>query len=326
MSPASISGPRLVADVGGTNTRVALVDASASDLHHLHCYLNRDFPSLEALLQRWLADTGVAMPAHSCLAIAAHSSGDQVRMENIDWSFSRRELAANLGLQQVRWLNDFEANAYALPHLGESELHCINQGAQGAARLAVMGPGTGLGGAVLDRATGQAITMEPGFAGLSPGNEEELELFRRLLSRDGAIYSELLVSGPGLLRLYRTLAEVRGQAADLSSPEAVSLAASNHNDALAQATLDCFTGLLGSCCGDFVVSSGSFGGLYLAGGIIPGMLTLLENGPFLRRFTDKGGMARYLKQVPVSAIIAPFPGLLGAATAPLWDARPEISP
>ncbi len=241
-------------------------------------------------------------------------------MENINWSFSRTALKRRLGLKQLCWLNDFEANAYALPHLGPQELQTINPGQTGGKRLAVAGPGTGFGGATLDLDTGRATASEPGFAGLSPATIEELEIFRRLLPRHGAIHAELLVSGPGLLRLYQTLAEVRGQPALLNSPEAVTSDALDNADPLARDTLHCFVGLFGSCCGDFVVSSGSLGGLYLAGGIVPNIVNALASGQFMARFTAKAGMQRYLSQVPVNAITAPFPGLLGAANAPTQTA------
>jgi glucokinase len=153
--------------------------------------------------------------------------------------------------------------------------------------------------------------------GLSPGTEEELALFARLLPSCGEIYVERLVSGPGILLLYRTLAELRGQAPLLATPDEVSSAALSDRDELAMAALGTFCALLGSTCGDFILANGAYGGLYLAGGILPSMLDFLRQSGFHQRFCDKGAMRHHLQAVPVYAITEPQPGLLGAAHAPI---------
>ena len=241
-------------------------------------------------------------------------------MVNIDWSFSCSELQVRYGFKAFRWLNDFQANAHALPHLAEGDREELRAGqsAEGA-RLATMGPGTGLGGATLEWVDGvpRACDSEPGHTGLSPATELELEIFRLLVPRHGEIYAEFLVSGAGLERLYRVLSEIQGKAPERLTPAEVSARALAGSDPCCVQALETFCALLGSTCGDFVLSKGAYGGLYLAGGIVPRMLPFLKASNFEQRFRQKGEMGPHLDQIPLYAITTAQPGLLGAAHAPL---------
>jgi glucokinase len=311
---------RLVADVGGTNTRLALFDTESQEFTDLRVYRNRQYSGLEEIMESWLQDLPSTAPAACCIAVAAPPSDDLVRMSNIDWAFSCRELSDLFGFDRVSWLNDFQANAYSLPYLQDADRAVLHRGtARADGKLAVMGPGTGLGGATLERVRGQpvATTCEPGHMGLAPGTTEELELFAQLLPRYGELHAERLVSGPGLLLLYQSLATISGRAAPAETPDEISRAALRDHDDLCQAALAMFCGLLGSACGDFVLANGAYSGLYLAGGILPGMLDFLRRSTFHQRFCNKGAMRDHLQEVPVYAITASQPGLLGAAHAPL---------
>lgn len=312
--------PRLVADVGGTNTRMALFDPATGELRGLANYTNRDYLRFEDVIAHWLESLGEPSPRNCCIAVAAPPSGDHVVMVNMDWAFYCSELARQFSFVQFRRLNDFESNAYALPHLTDKDRTLLHPGgSQSADRLATVGPGTGLGGAVLDRSGGSPISYaaEPGHMSLAPGTELELALISLLLSRHDDIYAELLVSGPGLLRLYQALGELRGEPLQVLTPADVSTRALDGTDPLCTIALDTFCALLGSVCGDFLLANGAYGGLYLAGGIVPRMVSYLRDSEFHRRLITKGAMREHLNSVPVYAITSDHPGLLGAAHAPL---------
>ncbi len=312
---------RMVADIGGTNTRIGLFDPVGDELRAVVNFKNRDYPGLEEVIGTWLGGLHETVPEYGCIAVAAPPSPDRVTMSNMDWSFSPRELAQRFGFQRLGCINDFESNAYALPHLRGDDLLEVYPGEPDRpGSLATVGPGTGLGGAVLERpARGvpRARACEPGHAGLSPATEQELALFALLLSRHGDIYAELLVSGPGLLRLYQALAELRGEPARSLRPEDVSRLAVEGEDGLCRAALDMFCGLLGSACGDFLLANGSYGGLYLAGGILPHMIPFLRASAFHQRLQAKGAMRAHLAQIPIYVVTCAHPGLIGAAHAPL---------
>jgi glucokinase len=313
----------MVADIGGTNSRLALYNPERNQLTSLRSYLNRDFATFEDIMMDWLGRLNEPRPSLCCLAVAAPPFGDRVTMLNINWSFSLQDLATKGGFEQLRCINDFAANAYALPHLTESDLSVIRQGERGdgEARLATVGPGTGLGGATLgwsETGTARVNPGEPGHMGLSPATPLEMELFRYLLP-DGDVYAELLVCGPGLQRLYQALGAIEGwQMPPTSpSPEDISARARSGECPKCRLTLETFCALLGSVCGDFVLANGAYGGLYLAGGFLSGMTDFLQNSRFIERFQSKGKMRPHLCNVPVYVITSQTTGLIGAAHAPL---------
>ena len=314
------SAHRLVADIGGTNTRLALFDPSTNELRALSHYVNRDYGQPEDIIVAWLAALHEPRPTVCCLAVAAPPFGDRVTMFNIDWSFSCRDISERFEFSALRCINDFEANAHALPHLSDHDLttlHCGKPGADG--KLATIGAGTGLGGATLTLTEGAPIAgaSEPGHMGLAAATDVELELFRYLLRQYGEIYAELLLSGPGLQRLYQSLGDIQGQSLPPLAPEVISARALTGECELCTLTLNTFCALLGSISGDYVLANGAYGGLYLAGGVLPDMIPFLRSSTFVQRFQNKGKMRDHLANVPLYSITSAVTGLLGAAHAPL---------
>ncbi|MDE0950235.1 MAG: glucokinase [Halioglobus sp.] len=317
-----LSGPsRLVADVGGTNSRLALFDPQTNELRAQRNYRNRDYAHFEDIVDAWLLALTEPPPIHGCLAVAAPPLGDRVSMLNIDWSFSCRELATRFGLIELRCINDFQGNAYALPYLTKQDLISIHSGGSGAGigKLATLGPGTGLGGATLTLSgdVPVACASEPGHMGLAASTALELELFRYLQPQYGEVHAELLLSGPGLQRLYRSLADIQEWDKPTLTPEEISTQAMAGRCKLCELTLNTFCDLLGSAAGDYVLANGAYGGLYLAGGIIPGMVEFLAASHFVQRFQEKGNMQPHLNQVALYAITCETTGLIGAAHTPL---------
>lgn len=315
----ALQQPRLVGDIGGTHSRLALFDPSSDKLRAARTFTNREHTNLESVLSTWLHDLDGPPPRICCLAVAAPPFDDRVSMLNIDWSFSIQGLTSRFGFERMRCINDFEGNAYALPFLHDTDLAVLRPGKTSCGKLATIGPGTGLGGATLKYCgdTPVACASEPGHMSIAPANALELALFEVLLSSHGQIYAELLLSGPGLQRLYRAMAEVRQEEAPPLSSAEISRAALNKDCALCRATLETFCALLGSACGDYVLATGSYGGLYLAGGIAAKILPLLRHGAFADRFTAKGQMAEHMGRVPLYVVTADTLGLVGAAHAPL---------
>jgi glucokinase len=312
---------RLVADIGGTNSRLALFDPDTNELQSLRTYVNRDYSQLEDILTAWLNSLSESHPTDCCLAVAAPPFGDRVTMLNIDWSFSLQDLAKRFNFSRLRCINDFEGNAYALPHLSDLDLSVLHSGKRGSgtSKLATIGPGTGLGGATLTLGTGAPIACasEPGHMSLAAATELELELFRYLQPYYGEIYAELLVSGPGLQRLYESLAHIQGLSVPHLEPAEISAKALSGECELCKLTLDTFCALLGSIGGDYVLANGAYGGLYLAGGFMPSMIPFLQSSAFVERFQGKGNMGAHLRDVPLYVITSAVTGLLGAAHAPL---------
>jgi glucokinase len=319
----SIEGMRLVADVGGTNTRIALYDPAADEFHATRTYINRDFGKFEDVVASWLDSLDKERPSGACIAVAALPSADAVVMSNMDWAFSSKALSRQFGFQQFQWINDFQAIAYALPFLGSTDRHLLYPGSTSdehlpCTKLAGLGPGTGLGGATIETVNQRLHTVacEPGHMSLAPASTLEFELFAHLSKTHDNIFTEFLVSGPGLLRIYQGLCELKGERPQPLSPQQISNHALAKTDTTEEQALSMFCALLGSAAGDFVLANGSYGGLYLAGGIVPGFIDYLAGSDFHTRFCHKGAMRKHMESVPVYVITTGQPGLLGAAHVP----------
>lgn len=321
MNPRGSHTRRVTADLGGTHTRLAIHDGARGEFRHQQVFENRNFSSFEAVLETWYRTVDEPPPEAACIAVAALVGGDRINMTNLDWNFSCRALASRFGFRALAVLNDFEAHAHALPWLQETDLTRLQTGRRPRAdgRLAVLGPGTGLGGALLEQSASgvQAIACEPGHMNLAPGTAELLAIWPELLQTHRRVYVELLLSGSGLARLHGALYPKSAGSRGPLTPQEITAGAISGKDPSCRRSVDCFCALLGDVCADFVLATGAWGGLYLAGGILPRISSLLKESPFLERFCDRGPLREALHALPVSLIRHPCPGLVGAAHAPL---------
>jgi glucokinase len=312
--------PRLVADIGGTNGRFALSwpDRAPEPPGEFTC---ADYPELGAAIEAFLERRAPELaPRQAALAVAGPVTGDVVQITNHPWRFSSQELRRQLGLERLVVINDFSALALALPQLLDEELRPIGGGAPvPGAPKAVLGPGTGLGVAGLVPTPDGWLPLagEGGHVDFAPGDEREVEILRRLKRRWGHVSAERLLSGPGLVSLYLTLAEleagVAGAVLEAPTPEAVVEAARAGEDRVAGAALCTFCAVLGAVAGDLALTLGALGGVYLAGGIVPRLGAAFDERGFRRRFEAKGRFAYYLARIPVYVVMASHPTLLGLA-------------
>ena len=314
----------LVGDIGGTNARfgIARVDGHGVRVSQVQVLHAAQFPRGPDAVAAYLASLRGPAPQFAVLAAAGPITRGAVEFtNNRRWKFSETGLMRSANLKGVRLINDFTAQALALPHLRPKGLHLIGpRGAPGRDGSAVvMGPGTGFGAAAMAQdAQGQAVvTGEGGHTNFAPGDDVEMEILTRLSRRFDHVSIERVLSGPGLLNLYQTLAEMGGEAAPLTEPAAVTQAA-QAGDALARRALDRFCAILGSVAGDFALAFGAKRGVYISGGIAPGILSVLDASAFRRRFEDKDRMSDYLKPIPTRVVLDPHAALIGAATQ-LWS-------
>ena len=331
------AAPFIAADVGGTHARVGLVVRSragdrAVRMLHYHRYRCAEWVNLTALLRDFIAELA-AMPAlatvrvrRCVVACAGYVLDDCIVNGNLPWPVSIRDIRARLGISQLAVINDFAAVAHAAPCVGATASRSIVDAPapEAGSPVLVMGPGTGLGSAVLLPGVPRArvLATEAGQVSLAPGNEREIAILRVLLRGRTYVAYEHALSGPGLLNLYRAIAELDGRTATLTTPAAVSRAALAGDEASALEAVQVFCGLLGSFVGDLVLLYGARGGVFLAGGILPQILPLLLTSTFAERYFNKGVMRPYLQQVPVRLIEHGQLGVIGAA---LWylDERSE---
>ncbi|HDS0924141.1 TPA: glucokinase [Stenotrophomonas maltophilia] len=313
--------PFLAADVGGTHVRVARVQASQDPAHPVQLleyrkFRNADYAGLSAILQAFIADG--ERPAHCVVATAGYAREDgTVITANVPWPLSARQIEADLGLETVYIVNDFEAVAYAAAQVDASGvLQLTGPATAPRGPTLVVGPGTGLGAALWIPTAHGAVVLatEAGQPTLAVSTELEMAIVRQMQRERAHVSVEHALSGPGLMNLYRALCAIEGQPAVLATPDAITAAAVSNQDPLARQSLDVFCGLLGSTIGDMALQYGAHGGVYLAGGILPQIREFLLNSTFVSRYLNKGPMREALERIPVKVVEHGQLGVIGAAS------------
>jgi glucokinase len=310
----------LLADIGGTNSRLAMLAEDGAVAGPAR-YCNGDFDSLDAVLAEFIATQG-SRPDAAAIAIAGPVVEQAVTMTNLGWQISAASLQRQHGIPRVTIMNDFAALAWATLALdqsegqadikqadNESELHQLGGGSPLVdASRGILGPGTGLGVSGLIRGDGgwAVLAGEGGHVTLAATTAAEYELVQSLTTEFGHCSAERVLSGPGLANIYRHFNGPQ------LSPEEI-IRAANSGDASAVQAVGIFCALLGSVAGDLALTLGARGGIYLAGGILPGILPLLERSEFRARFEAKGRFHEYLAAIPTFVITAPEPSLRGLA-------------
>ncbi|TXG85566.1 MAG: glucokinase [Sphingomonadales bacterium] len=312
----------IVGDIGGTHARFALAACSGDGgltLSHTAKLKTADHTTLEAAYREYAASLPVAAPRRAVIAVATAVGQDEIRFTNNPWTFRRTQIAQNLGLERVDILNDFGAIARSIPYVGSEHLVAVRDTGQPLPEkgvISVVGPGTGLGVAMLvrqgDRDT--VIETEGGHIGFAPFDRVEQEIARRLLGRFLRVSVERLVSGPGFLMVYEGLAAIEGHAIVPVDDRTLWTKAIDGSDTFARAALERFCAMLGSALGDYALAQGAQG-VVIAGGLVPRFIDVLKASPFLSRFQAKGRFETMMQTIPIFVCTHPEPGLLGAATS-----------
>ncbi len=305
---------RLVADIGGTNARFAWNDGAAGVLRDAATVRCDDHPDLPGAVRAYLETHKVPRPRAACFAVAASVDGDRIALTNGPWRFSRRALGDALGLGTFRVINDFDAQARALAVLGEGDSVAIGTVRPRPGTRAILGPGTGLGVAAAVPANGgwRIVSGEGGHASFAPVSPLEHSVLEYLAARHGRVSNERLLSGSGLVEIHQALAAVESVAPDADSAAAITAAALSGASPACRRTVELFLDVLASVAGDVALYFGATGGVFVAGGIVPRILGLVNPGRFRRRFADKGRMGEYAARIATRVVTAPGAGLAGA--------------
>lgn len=308
----------LIGDVGGTNARFALASPDVAGYRDEQILLCEDFDTPELAVQSYLDSLDSEPPEAACIAAAGPVVDGGVDFTNNDWHLKEKELSAVLGGVQARVLNDFEAVAFSLPELADTDLAAIGQHkapdlGTDKFTVGVIGPGTGLGAAGLISQAGcrLPIKTEMGRVGFAPETALQKAVWEVMRNRFGRVSDERMVSGSGLENIYTALSEIHGETIHtLTAAEVFDQAPGNH---LATETINLFFEMLGQVAGNFALSVGAFDGVFIGGGIAQRYETMLLESSFRVSFENKGRHRYLMERIPVSLIRHQQPGLLGAA-------------
>jgi glucokinase len=322
MSSASSGCINLVADIGGTNIRLAIASEN-NCLSEVKTYRCSDFLSLHQVITEYMIEKQLkGQKVDACLAIACPVDNDLISMTNLPWKFSQHELKQQLDLNSLCLINDYTAIAMAIPFLSNEQKVQIGSGEFTADKaISVCGPGTGLGVATLVPMGNKwhCLSGEGGHVDFAPVDEVEIKILQYLQERKGRVSYEQLLSGYGLEQIYQALTSLNGWKnshsveADKLSAEQITARAIASTCPVCYQGLSVFCGVLGSFAGNLALTANSLGGVYIAGGIAPRFIEFIEHSNFRRRFEDKGRLSSLTKRTPTYVIIEPQPGLLGAS-------------
>jgi glucokinase len=314
----------LAGDVGGTKTLLALFEPAdrRPTPVALHSYVTNDYGSFTEILNAFARDVGRPFTVTAAAAgVAGPVIACRARLTNITWDIAADEITARFGTTRVALLNDLEAMANSVEVLAPDELAILQQGiARADGNAVVIAAGTGLGQAYLHRVGRhlRPVPSEGGHADFAARTDREIELVRMLRDRYGRAEVEHVLSGPGLLNLFR-FTHRGGQCTvveDLASPDApalVSQAAMAGRCQFCADALRMFVTAYGAETGNLALRGVATSGVYVGGGIAPKILPAIRTPGFMDAFLAKGRMSDLLEKMPVKVILTPEAGLIGAA-------------
>lgn len=305
----------VVADIGGTNTRVALAEGEVLREDTIRRYRNAEFPGLESILAKFVSETLPGDVAGACVAVAGPVRDGRASLTNRDWSIDEGTVARPTKAPTVAVLNDLQAQGHALGRIAPENLVEI-VGATGAANgdKLVIGVGTGFNCAPVYELDGRRLVSpsEAGHANMPIRTDEDLELLRFVETAHGFPAIEDVLSGRGLERIYAWLAHREGSPAERTAAEIMASCESG-DDERALTAARTFVRILGTVAGNLALIHLPFGGVYLVGGVARAFTPFYEPMGFRAAFADKGRFAGFMQNFSVSVIEDDFAALSGCA-------------
>ncbi|HSB93802.1 MAG TPA: glucokinase, partial [Flavitalea sp.] len=315
----------LAGDVGGTKTNLAFCQAGQGELQVLvtKSYSSDDFKSLVELMNAFFAELP-HKPDRICLGVAGPVIDGSVRFTNLGWDVQVSELSASLQVPEVKLLNDLEATAYGLAAMEARDFHTLHEGHHLDGNSAIVAPGTGLGeaGLYFDGDCLHPFSTEGGHSDFSPRTSLDFKLYQYLEQLYGIVSWEKLISGPAIEDIFNFLCTERSitvpsalakRIREEDSSAVISKEAIDGNDSTCKETMDLFVSYLARECTSMALKMKAVGGLYLAGGIPPKILPLLQRPLFMESFMKSDRMETLLEQVGIHVILNQRAPMLGAA-------------
>ena len=306
----------LVADIGGTNSRLAVAITSKKDrkikLENIQKFKNSDFNNFEEVIEKYLSSSNDNFISRVCIAAAGIISEDTVEMSNLNWKITVPSLQKTSNIKSVLIINDLQAQGYALDFIKPKDLEKLIEGNYSAAQIdtkLVCGMGTGFNVAIAyQTAFGTFVpASEYGHARTTTANEKQKLIVKQLEENSSFVSYENILAGSGLNRLDKVLnrREDRSPSDILEAAKAGDLKAKEVGSQLA--------GFAGQAFGDFALMNMALGGVYLIGGVARAMMPYLKEESFKQNFYNRGNFAEIMKKISVHLILDDYAALKGCA-------------
>ena len=306
----------MVGDIGGTNARFALVAPGKSELMSIKTLQCTKFKTVQEAINSYISSINDAEILSACIASAGTTHLDIFKPANNDWVINKSNVSSALNDIQVNWINDFSAQALATTTLKDNDVIVINQGAIQPERVRlVIGPGTGLGtcGLINSSSGWVPLPAQGGHSDFAPNSNLEIEIWTLLQKQFGHVAVERILSGPGIVNLYKALCQINGNEALFNSPSEITSAAIKVNpDSMSKETLHLFCRIFGSVTGTIALSTGCLGGIYITSDLVRNFLDFFIDSDFLKSFEDKGRLKYYMTDIPIFISKKENMGLIGS--------------
>jgi len=315
MSDFTFPFPVLVCDVGGTNVRFSMQSEPDALLGEVTHRKTNDFPGLVEAIEDAIPDIGIR-PRSVIACGAGPVVGRQLKLTNAPWVMDGADISKRLALGQGLLLNDFEAQALSLPTIPTPWARQIGPVAFGPrGPQVILGPGTGLGIGALIEAQGRhtPLSSEACHIDFGPTTAEEWAIWPHLERAHGRITTESVISGAGLVRVHRARMLSLGAPAPTLDAPALTAAATANRDGDEARSLELFWRIVGRFAGDMAVAFVAFGGVTLAGGVLPRLIDFLDEKTFRNAFEDKAPVDALARKIPTRLVIQSDSVLVGMA-------------
>lgn len=308
----------LIADIGGTNVRFALVNEYGETLH-IENLLCRDYAGPVEAVQSYYEKTGITSgrPRRAAFCVAAPVNQDRIDVTNNHWDFLQSDVKRKLGLDHLKIVNDFTAVALSTPRLHPQDYVKVGTGKAKEGSITVLGPGTGLGVSGLVYGENKQfipISGEGGHVALAAVTDRESEVLAQLRKDVGFVSAERGLSGFGMVNLYNAMLTLAGKPREEVDAAEITRRALQEHQTIAVETLDLFCGFLGTVASDMALTLFSTGGVFIAGGIIPKLGEAFALSSFRQHFDDKGIYTELMKTIPTLVITHPHPAFVGLSS------------
>ncbi|MFC3053618.1 glucokinase [Kordiimonas pumila] len=310
----------LVADIGGTNARLAVAVCSSAEskpiLLYYKTYTCAEFSNFSSILHTYLSTLEGDIPTEACLAVAGPVSKGKAHITNIGWHLDQAALKHEFGLVELLLANDFEALARSAPALNMEDVTVLYKGSDNpVGAISIMGPGTGFGSAILVKHDHNytVVPTEAGHMSFIPLGKDAVDVWAEVSKTIGRVTTETLLCGAGITRIYKAICALENVAPKEYDPKTISIQALENKDSICLKTLSVFCSMLGDAAGDIALAQGATGGVYLGGGILPQIADFIVTSQFTNHFLNKAPMENMLAKIPAYMITEKDAALYGAA-------------
>ena len=315
-------------DIGGTKTILQIAALREAEVHvqFTRHYNSNAYNTFSDLLRDFLDRPEIILTNSSlitaCFAVAGPVVAQKVKMTNLPWLIDSAEIKSEFSMSSVQLLNDFEAAALAIEILSPCDLTTLQTGQMHAQEMrVVLGAGTGMGVAWLTWQGGRYVPLstEAGHMDFAPSSKLQIQLLEALQNKFGHVSVERLLSGSGLTNIFNFLQSDSAATSNLAwknldedSGATITAFALTQHDPIALKSLELFTEIYGAYAGSLALAGLCRNGVYIAGGIAPKLINILNTGRFIQAFRDKGRFSAMMHEFPVHVITNPEVNLLGA--------------